>query len=118
MALANEFNQIKDQVKVSNDEFKALTKYLNSLNSKQAQHISIWRTSQKTGLSRQVVYEVLTKAAAFGILKVKFEIWHPKTRVKIAEFEDRTKISSPIEVDDEQIHFSAEDIILIFSMET
>lgn len=118
MGYANSFSQIASKLKVSTlDQLTIVSNYVNQLSDSQKKHISVWRTSQKTGLSKSVVFEILNEAHKAGILKLKFELWHPASRIKIAEFNDRSQISSPYQADDELVHFSDDDIILIYYIE-
>lgn len=96
-------------------DIEAIDAYLASLSAKQAQQISPWRISQKINVHARAIAEILIEAAKKSLVMVKYELWHPETRIKVFETTNLSELKSPFDDgDNDPIEFVADDIKISF----
>jgi hypothetical protein len=101
----------------SESELLKLDGFLASLGAGQANQISPWRVSQKLDVKIESIYEVFLKASSKGLLSIKYEVWHPETRIKVTETFDSKVLENEIEDDDGNFfHPEEKDIKISFKL--
>lgn len=82
-------------------DVEVIDKYLATLNINQAIKLSPWRVAKKTGIGLDAVIEILLHAAKLNLLSIRYEIWHPISRITLFTTFDPSIINQPVECNDE-----------------
>lgn len=85
----------------SDSDITKLDSYLASLTSGQSNQISPWRVSNKTGIALKAIYEVFFILAQKGAMTIRYELWHPDSRIKVFETFDKSDLVDVCHYDEE-----------------
>lgn len=78
-----------------------IDEYLASLNNAQAMKVTPWQVAKRTGVAFDTVIELLLQASKLNLLSIRYEVWHPITRISLFATFDKARINQPIECSDE-----------------
>jgi hypothetical protein len=85
----------EDKFKLASySDIEILDSYLANLTVGQSAQVSPWRVSNKTAIEIKAIYEVFFLLAQKSVLSIKYELWHPETRIKIFETFDESEIEN------------------------
>ena len=103
-------------------DIEKLDEYLAGLSVGQANQVSPWRVSNKTGISIKAIYEVFLYLAKKGTLRIKYELWHPESRIKVHETFDKSELEHSEDFDEEEelppdYVLREEDVIISFRLD-